>query len=296
MSLEHVRERKQRYRVLIVPDKTEKTRTFSTSLLGLFGAAVAAILVIVSLVVAAIVYTPIGSTLPTSNQGLEKKYGMQITIVQEQLNALIQEMNILRSYNLRLRQALGERVQDRGNMVQPPMPGDSSTVPDMAGDEIDPGSALPRSARQLRSSAVTGGLPPLSQGENSGLPSMQFPLMMPADGYQTRGFDIRQSHYGIDIAAREGSSVLAAADGKVIFADWTYDDGFCMMIAHSEGYMTVYKHNRSLLKFAGTDVKRGELIALLGNTGKSSSGPHLHFEVWKDGNAENPDTFMIATQ
>src|SRR6266404_3306751 len=114
MSLEHARERNHRYRVIIVSEtKDEKSRTFSASLLGLFGTAVAAILVIVGLVVAAIVYTPIGSTLPATSQGLEKKYSMQITVVQEQLNALSQEMNTLRSYNLRLRQALGEKILDR---------------------------------------------------------------------------------------------------------------------------------------------------------------------------------------
>src|ERR1051326_2963162 len=297
MSLEHARERKQRYRVIIVPEaKDGQSRTFSTSLPGLFGAALAAILVIAGLVVAAIVYTPIGSSLPTSSQGLVKKYGMQLTSVQEQLDALIREMNILRSYNVRLRQALGEKIFDRDSASLSLVPGDSLTARSIAGNDEESGSAPDRSATPVRTPAGIDRSLSVARREGPAPVSMQFPLIMPADGYQTRGFDRGQSHYGIDIAVREGSTVLAAADGTVLFADWTYDGGFCMMIAHSEGYTTVYKHNRSLLKFAGTDVKRGDVIAFSGNTGKSSSGPHLHFEVWKDGSAENPSKFLIATQ
>ena len=131
-----------------------------------------------------------------------------------------------------------------------------------------------------------------AKGETVG----NLPLVSPAEGYVTRGFDTRHYHYGTDFAGKKSSSILAAADGSVVFSGWTYNDGFMMMLAHDRGYITVYKHNEALLKSTGSLVKRGELIALLGNTGKTSYGPHLHFEVWKDGIAYDPEQFLLTTQ
>jgi murein DD-endopeptidase MepM/ murein hydrolase activator NlpD len=122
------------------------------------------------------------------------------------------------------------------------------------------------------------------------------PLTMPADGYLTRGFDAQQEHYGIDIAGKPGTAIFAAADGSVMFAGWTYEDGFMMIIGHSQGYMTVYKHNQALLKSTAEKVRRGEPIALLGNTGTTSAGPHLHFELWKDGIVCDPDNYLLIPQ
>ena len=129
---------------------------------------------------------------------------------------------------------------------------------------------------------------------NAGMYS--FPLMMPTDGFVSRGFDAERKHFGVDIAGKTGSAVLAAADGNVVFAGWTYDDGYLMIISHQQGYVTAYKHNQALLKTTGTNIKRGDVIALLGNTGKTSSGPHLHFELWKDGVVLNPDSYLLTTQ
>ena len=88
----------------------------------------------------------------------------------------------------------------------------------------------------------------------------------------------------------------AAADGYIVFSGWTYDDGNMVIISHGGGYFTIYKHNQSLLKSANDFVKRGQPIALLGNSGNTSYGPHLHFELWKDGQPQNPDEYLIATE
>ena len=117
----------------------------------------------------------------------------------------------------------------------------------------------------------------------------------PTDGYLTQGFDVTRYHLGMDFAGKKSTAVLAAADGNVVFSGWTYDDGYMIMVAHGLGYLSVYKHNESLLKGTGAFVKRGEPIALLGNTGRTSSGPHLHFELWKDGIAYDPGQFLLTT-
>jgi murein DD-endopeptidase MepM/ murein hydrolase activator NlpD len=98
----------------------------------------------------------------------------------------------------------------------------------------------------------------------------------------------------MDFAGKQGTPVYAAADGHVILSGWTYDDGNMVILSHGGGYLTVYKHNRSLLIGEHSVVRRGEPIALLGTSGKTSLGPHLHFEVWKDGIPQNPADYLLT--
>jgi murein DD-endopeptidase MepM/ murein hydrolase activator NlpD len=109
----------------------------------------------------------------------------------------------------------------------------------------------------------------------------------------TRGFDPEHNHFGLDIAGKTGNLIVAAADGKIVFSGWTYDGGYIVIVSHASGFMSFYKHNQSLLKSSGSFVRRGEPIATLGNSGTTSSGPHLHFEIWKDGIPVDPSIYMI---
>jgi murein DD-endopeptidase MepM/ murein hydrolase activator NlpD len=128
----------------------------------------------------------------------------------------------------------------------------------------------------------------------AGLPHTAFPLLTPVEGFVTQGFDPSRNHFGIDIAAQRGTPVYAPGDGVVLFAGWTYEDGNMLIIAHGGGYLTVYKHNQTLLKNTLNAVKRGEPIALLGSTGKTSAGQHLHFEVWRNGVPQDPEDFLLV--
>lgn len=116
---------------------------------------------------------------------------------------------------------------------------------------------------------------------------------MPLSGFISRGFNPATGHMGIDIVAKTGTPIFAAASGYVIFSDYTVKDGFMMIIGHSDGYITVYKHCSSLLKKARDIVLEGEIIALSGNSGEITTGPHLHFEIWKDGKPINPINLLI---
>jgi len=88
--------------------------------------------------------------------------------------------------------------------------------------------------------------------------------------------------------------VFAASDGYVVFSAWTYDDGNMIVLSHGDSYLTLYKHNQLLLTSSHAYVKRGELIAQSGSTGQTSSGPHLHFEVWKNGLPQDPQEYLLA--
>jgi murein DD-endopeptidase MepM/ murein hydrolase activator NlpD len=133
---------------------------------------------------------------------------------------------------------------------------------------------------------------------SSGYTAMDVPTVPPVRGYVTRQFIPAKpfseiSHHGLDIAAREGTPVLAAGDGLVVFSDWTYRYGNLVVIAHRSGYVTFYGHNQVLFARPGTHVVQGEPIALVGNSGVSTA-PHLHFEIWRDGSPVDPTTVLKA--
>ena len=115
----------------------------------------------------------------------------------------------------------------------------------------------------------------------------------PTRGMLTSHFDPNSRHYGVDIAATPNESVLAALDGTVILNTYTAETGYLIEVQHGQDFITVYKHCGSLLKKEGDEVKGGEAIALVGNTGTLTTGPHLHFELWRKGRAVNPEKYIV---
>ncbi len=121
----------------------------------------------------------------------------------------------------------------------------------------------------------------------------EFPARFPVQGTITRGFEPENKHFGIDIATRASGEIYNVADGTVLSSGWTMSYGYMMSIQHADGLITMYKHCSKLLKQEGEKVTAGEMIALTGDTGIESSGPHLHFEVWKNGVPQNPLLFLV---
>jgi len=119
-----------------------------------------------------------------------------------------------------------------------------------------------------------------------------FVLFPPVNGTITEGYNVKEKHYAVDIAVIKDAPIKATADGTVVFAEWTTETGYVLIIEHSFGLISVYKHNESLTKTQGDLVKSGEVIATAGNTGEYSTGPHLHFELWSDGYPINPTSLI----
>jgi murein DD-endopeptidase MepM/ murein hydrolase activator NlpD len=117
-------------------------------------------------------------------------------------------------------------------------------------------------------------------------------FIKPAEGYISQKFLPDRGHYGVDFVMNENRPIFASASGYVVFASYTTDYGYTLIINHSGNYVTKYMHCSSLLKKEGDSVVQGELIALSGNSGTESSGPHLHFEIWKDGKPIDPLTVL----
>jgi len=117
-------------------------------------------------------------------------------------------------------------------------------------------------------------------------------LFPPALGPISQPFDLKESHFAVDIVVKENTPIKAIADGTVIFSEWTAETGYVIILEHSLGILSVYKHNASLTKKQGDSVLSGEVIATAGNTGELSTGFHLHFELWMDGYPMNPENFF----
>ncbi|MCX6230261.1 MAG: M23 family metallopeptidase [Bacteroidetes bacterium] len=114
----------------------------------------------------------------------------------------------------------------------------------------------------------------------------------PLKGIVINGFDAVKQHYGVDIAGKKDDIIKSVLDGTVIFSNWTLETGYIIGIQHQHNLISVYKHNSALLKKAGDYVKAGDPIAFIGNSGELSSGPHLHFELWYNGNPVNPKDYI----
>ncbi len=224
-------------------------------------------------------YTPLG-TIVGVDPSLKAAVDSVENETQRRLRALAEEVAVLKNYNIQLRKALGERnLSDGGSPVETRTTEDVQPSEPTAAEVIE---FTPPTPAAMHVAANAEGL------------KASFPLLTPVFGVLTRGFEPARKHLGIDLAAKLGTPVHAAAEGYVVFAGWTFEDGNVLILSHGSGYMTVYKHNSSLLKTTGSLVKRGEVIALVGSTGITSKGPHLHFEVLKDGLPQDPQSYLLT--
>jgi murein DD-endopeptidase MepM/ murein hydrolase activator NlpD len=114
----------------------------------------------------------------------------------------------------------------------------------------------------------------------------------PLHGLITNKFNAKADHLAVDVVGTLNSRISCVLDGTVIFAGWTMDTGYSIYIQHENNIISAYKHNAELLKTVGDKVKAGEVIAIMGNSGELTTGPHLHFELWHNGIALDPETYI----
>jgi murein DD-endopeptidase MepM/ murein hydrolase activator NlpD len=212
----------------------------------------------------------------------QRKKERELESSSSELAQMGQELVTLRAFQQQVKRLLSQQGIPSGQGAGQDIGQEALSAADI---ELEEGSPFPGSpvseARSLRGANYT---------------AMDIPNHPPVRGYITRNFYPAASHnmpahHGVDIAAKEGSPVLAAADGLVLFADWTYRFGNLVLISHRSGYISIYGHNQVIFVHAGDRVQQGEPIALLGSSGQSTA-PHLHFEIWDDGSPVDPMVLM----
>jgi murein DD-endopeptidase MepM/ murein hydrolase activator NlpD len=114
----------------------------------------------------------------------------------------------------------------------------------------------------------------------------------PVNGTVSQSFNPQKDHFGVDVVTTADEPIKACLDGTVVASGWIPGEGNILIIQHSNDLISVYKHCSVLLKTQGDQILTGDPIGIVGNTGENTSGPHLHFELWKQGSALNPQEFI----
>lgn len=274
---------KSQFTIVVIESGSETTqRTFSFSRWKLMSTIAGIISALTLTFVAIIIWTPLGEFIPhihggnTDNSALVQEF-------QQKFLAMAEELNSLKEYNIQMRTMLGQEISSEDSTFlfhQRNVPEREEAIIENAEKQL----------LQAPRVSLFGKYPSETTGN-----VIEFPLRLPVEGFFSKAFDVQQRHFGLDIVAAEGTIITAPADGYVLFSGWTYDNGNMLILQHNSGFVTIYKHNEVLLQAAFTVVKRGEAIATLGNTGYLSSGPHLHFEVWKNGIPLNPEQYLLSS-
>lgn len=215
--------------------------------------------------------------------------------------ALQDSVTVQRHYIKRLQQLVTGQVDSVARTATQTVPepqaerapvADRRSVPDPA-----PGGGRPSGDTQAHEqpALAASSFPAGSAEEGYVRPSLALPIQSPVEtGFTTRTFDAASAHFGIDLAVSEGTLVRSVSEGYVILSDWTQEGGYTVAVQHVDGYLSIYKHNKRLLKQTGDHVQSREALAVSGNSGEMTTGPHLHFELWRNGLAQDPRPYVTG--
>jgi len=159
------------------------------------------------------------------------------------------------------------------------------TDPDYGQIQTEPSSSEKAITKKVKDDMRTG------KATEAPIPYFQSPVVgVVSDGFKSN------SHPGIDIVTNKNETIKACLSGTVLYAGYSRQDGYMVILDHGNGYTSVYKHARKTLKKTGEKVKLGDPIAIVGNTGENTTGPHLHFELWYEQVPVNPADYLTFTR
>lgn len=275
---------KTKFRLVILNDDTfEEKLSFRLSRLNVFLVVSAGAILLVFITTYIIAFTPLKVYIP----GYASDVNMRSELINLNMRAdsIAQEIKAKEIYLGNLKSVLqGESPKENNTPIKPNNINDYSSVKNSHSKEdsilrsefenVDKYNlALASEAQQINSIS-------------------NYLFFAPIKGVVSRGYNPRDRHYGIDITAAKDEAIKATLDGTIVFADWTLETGYVICIQHTGNLISTYKHNSALLKKAGSFVKAGEPIAIIGNSGEKTSGMHLHLELWYNGNPLNPKDYI----
>ncbi len=269
-----------KYRLVILNEETFEER-FAVKLtrLNVFVLASLTAIIMISGTILLIAFTPLREYIPGYSSTALKK---QATDLNYKTDSLQQVIAMNEKYYESIKQILS------GNVEIPVVNKDSiieAAKADLEGLNLSPSEA----DSLLRAKVDKEDKYSLFESATS---NVNFVLFPPVTGTISERYDPSAKHFAVDLVVAKDTPVKAVADGTVIFAEWTAQTGYVIILEHGDGLLSVYKHNASLTKEQGDLVKAGEVIAISGNSGELSTGPHLHFELWSDGYPVDPTTFI----
>lgn len=274
---------KNKYRLVIMNEQTfEENASFNLRPLNVFVTVGIIIILLITLTTFIIAFTPLREYIPGY---ADVKMQRKVYSLAMKADSMEKAINARDLY-----------IQNISNIVNGNMAGTADENKKTQGAKYDTIRSLKKSVQDsaLRKEIESQDQYTLGvKGQTSFSNNMSgFLFFPPVKGTVTNRFDPVTKHFGIDIVANANEAVKATLDGTVLVANFTSETGYLIAIQHSNNLISFYKHNSSLLKKAGDFVKAGEVIAIIGNSGELSSGPHLHFELWYNGTALDPQKYI----
>ncbi|NNE32350.1 MAG: M23 family metallopeptidase [Winogradskyella sp.] len=269
-----------KYRLVILNEDTFEERfAIKLTRLNVFVLTSLSAILLVFLTILLIAFTPLREYIPGYSSAQLKK---RATVLNYKTDSLVNELELNRQYYASIRKVLTGDVANvdfnRDSIIR-------ATQADIDNLKFDTN----KQDSLLRAKVEKEDKYNLFESSED---QSNFVLFPPANGSISEGFNFKEKHFAVDVVLAEDTPVKATADGTVIFAEWTLDTGYVVIIEHNQELISVYKHNASITKNQGDLVKAGEVIAMSGNTGALSTGPHLHFELWSKGYPVNPTNFI----
>ena len=267
-----------KYRLVLLNDSTyEEKSSFKISRLNVFSILFALMFIIVLITSGILFFTPIREYIP----------GYSSTALQKQANLLSYKTDSLRQIVFLNDQYINSLKKVlTGDLETIEYKPDSIISKDILDLQIIEKSKEDSILRQLVDNEDKYNLENINKNKDFYL------LSDPVSGVVSQNYSVADDHLAIDISVDIGTPVRAVSNGRVILSEWTTQTGYVLIIDHGNDLISVYKHNSKLLKSQGEIVKQDEIIALSGNSGVLTSGPHLHFELWSEGFSIDPNTLI----
>lgn len=271
---------KNRYRLVILNDDSFAEKfSLRLSPIGLMILLGSITIVMTTLVISLVAFTPLREYIPGYGDIDERKNVLKISARTDSIQKTLSSHDWVIN---NMADVLEGKTEGKPTKPQKDTTGKYSSL------GINPGENEREFRKQVENGQVIS--TNISPGKNAALSGYFF--FSPISGMITTSYDLAEEHYGTDISAKENELIKATLDGTVIFSGFTAQDGYVIQIQHGNNLISVYKHCSNNLKKTGDYVKAGEPIAVVGNTGESSKGTHLHFEIWYNGIALNPEEYV----
>ena len=278
---------KNTYRLVVMNNDTfEEVTSQNISLQNIYILISTAVVILATIIVSLIIFTPLKRYIPGYGSGNDGKLVFELT---RQIEDLEGQLKTQRLYTENVRKILvGEEFQTDEDVKT------QFSTQTIAPENIQPveRSKVDEELRQEIEIQEINNLAQIGGSTKNDVPLEQLYFNPPVKGEISAGFMPGRKHLGVDILAPKNTAVKAALDGYIFFSDWTVETGNTIGIQHENNIITFYKHNSALLKKVGSNVKAGEAVAIIGNTGTLSDGPHLHFELWYDGKPVDPTGYI----
>ncbi|HOW20916.1 MAG: M23 family metallopeptidase [Bacteroidales bacterium] len=270
---------RNKYRLSILNDETfEEVWQYRLSRMNVIIAVGGFAIFLIIMVSVLIAFTPLREFIPGYPDGETRKGYVKNALRADSLERVLKQWeNYYANINTILNGGVPLTIESKADTVKP-----SRTVE----------YARSKEDSLLRNQIEADQMYNLSFNSSGNTKTNTFFFIPPVKGIVTNRYSPLQNHYGIDLVAAPNEVVLAVAKGTVILADWTIETGYTIAVQHENNFISVYKHNSKLLKRQGDVVGAGDAIAIIGNSGELTTGPHLHFEMWQNGNTLDPSKFI----